>query len=200
MGRFGIEVAGWLISHEHGWVVGKRSRNGDALLLPTGEFAGQTLGKCTQANHLQAGLRTCTPGASWQPATVAQFQRQQHIFDRCQRRHQLIELEDDADVLPAPASQGVLAVRRSSSPPKRMRPLLGPVDACQQVQQGGFPAARWPINHKQAQSGHAEGDIIEDNDVLRVCGDSARQMFHLDQRLLCRGMRRKRMRGRVLHL
>ncbi len=31
--RFGIEIAGWLIGNQQGWIVGKRAGDGSALLL-----------------------------------------------------------------------------------------------------------------------------------------------------------------------
>ena len=45
--RFGclsVEIAGWFIGGEDGWVGGEGARNRDTLLLSTGKFGGEFIG------------------------------------------------------------------------------------------------------------------------------------------------------------
>ena len=43
VGRVGIQVASRFVGNDDRGVVGDGSSNGDTLLFPTGEFAGQTM-------------------------------------------------------------------------------------------------------------------------------------------------------------
>src|SRR5215469_16723548 len=52
----GVEVAGGLVGDEHGGVIGQGAGDGDPLLLPAGELAGQPVAKRAGAHKLQALL------------------------------------------------------------------------------------------------------------------------------------------------
>ena len=131
-----VQVAGRLIGN-HDWrIVRQRPRNRDALLLPSGKFAGQTLGKGTQARRFQAHLRALTPGSAGEPAPFAQFQRQQDILYRGEGGDQLEELENNPHVLSAPARQSVLTSGVQFLGTEDHAPAAWAVDAGQHVEQG----------------------------------------------------------------
>src|SRR5437764_142716 len=63
VGRVRIQVASRLVGNDDRGVVGDGTSNSDALLFPTGEFAGQTMSQVLDARQFQAGHGTFTPRA-----------------------------------------------------------------------------------------------------------------------------------------
>ena len=111
---------------------------GDALLLAAGEAVGEGLGAIQQAHGLQQRLGAL---ADLGRAGPVQLQRQHHVLPHGERRDQVEELEDEADV--AAAKEGALAVvqRRQLLPAQPQPAAVGPVDAAEQVEQGALAAA-----------------------------------------------------------
>src|SRR3546814_14737217 len=75
----------------------------DALLLATGQFVWLVFGAIVETDDLQCGLRVLLALAGIE---LGQQQRQFDIGLRAEHRHQVVELEDEADVACAPAGEG----------------------------------------------------------------------------------------------
>jgi len=74
------------------------------------------------------------PLVAFQSTASAQFQGQQHVFQCRQGRHKLEELEDNTDMLPAPARQGVFAHLAQLLASKNDTPAIRSIDAGQHVE------------------------------------------------------------------
>ena len=84
----------------------QRARDRDALSLAAGQFVGLVLGAVGDADQGQRGQRI---GFALRGGQMGQQQRQLHIALRAQHRHQVVELEHEADMVGAPARQGAAA-------------------------------------------------------------------------------------------
>ena len=133
-----------------------------------------------QADRLQAVKRARAPLAARQPAAAAQFQREQDVLQRGQRRDELEELEDDAHVASAPARERVLAAPAQLLPGEDDLPARRAVDAGQQVEQRRLAAAGGAVDGEEALRWDAEGEVVEDDGPLRARGDDARKALDLD--------------------
>ena len=120
------------------------------------ERAGQALAKRPRRQPSRHSLRARASQARVQPATAAQFQRQQHVFQRRQRRHQLEELEDDADMSAPPACQRVLALLAQLPPAKTMRPLVGRSMPVSRLSNVDLPLPDGPLMAKRLCAGTAK--------------------------------------------
>ena len=49
----GVEVAGWLVSQNHGWIIGERARNRYALLFATGKMPARAPPLITKIDSFQ---------------------------------------------------------------------------------------------------------------------------------------------------
>ena len=136
--RLGIEVAGRLVGEQQRRIVGERPRNGDALLLSAGKLGRAVLHAVAQAEQVEQFFRA--------PLRVAhgfacELHRQQDVFQRRQRRDQVEELEDEADLLVANFGELVFAHARDVDAVDldfAMRRAVQPAD---QTEQGAFAAA-----------------------------------------------------------
>src|SRR6266700_5537799 len=135
------------------------------------------MGIVTQANYAQTVQHTFSPSAAWQSSATTQFQGQQHIFERGQGGNQLEKLENDPDVLPAPARQCILTPGPQFFSGKDHAPARGPVNTSKQVQQRGFAAARRAIDGKKTLRRNYERQIIENHRFLYPSRDDTRKML-----------------------
>src|SRR5512139_1146099 len=56
-----VEVSGWLIGNQDGWVSDNGAGNGDALLLPSGELTGIMIHSTGKIDDLECQLHVRTP-------------------------------------------------------------------------------------------------------------------------------------------
>ena len=112
---------------------------------------------------------------------AAQFEREQDVLLRGERRQELEELEDDADMLATPSCELVLAHLAHLAPREDDAPARGPVDASEQVEQCRFAAAGWAVDGEERLRRNGEGEIVQNGDGLCARGDDARDMLNFDQ-------------------
>ena len=97
-----VEVAGGLIAHEQLRVGDQRARDRDALLLAAGELPRLVLGAVREPHDLQrhGGVLAALRGRE-----LGEQQRQLDVALGGEHRHQVVELEHEADVVRAPAGE-----------------------------------------------------------------------------------------------
>ena len=112
----GVEVAGGLVAEQQIGVGDDGAGDGDALLLAAGELAGEVVEAVAEADELERGGGVFDALALLE---VGELQRQFDVFEGGQHRDQVERLEDEADVVVAPAGDG--AVGELAAGPRRGR-------------------------------------------------------------------------------
>ena len=102
LGGLAVEVAGRLVADQQRRVGDDRAGDRDALLLAAGQLAGLVRGAIGQAHQLQRDRGILAPLRGRQ---AGQQQRQLDVALRRQHRHQVVELEHEADGRGAPFRQ-----------------------------------------------------------------------------------------------
>jgi hypothetical protein len=90
----GIEVAGRLVGEEHRRRSHKRAGKCDSLLFPSGELPWVV----ALARRKTDAVERCQ-GAGAGILATGKLQRQHHVLERRERRHQMKRLEDKPDAL-----------------------------------------------------------------------------------------------------
>ena len=120
--RRAVEVAGRLVGQQDRRVVRERPRDRHALLLAARELRRVVMAAVRQARPRRAAPRARAPRAGH----ARDLHRHQHVLERRQRRDQVKELEDEADLLAAQPRERVLAERRDvDAVDRRCVPLVG---------------------------------------------------------------------------
>ena len=97
----GVEIAGGFIGYDQRRVIGQGAGDGGALLLPTRHGPRQLTGLAGQVDlfeQMQSALAAGRPGIQ-----AVEFHRQDQVLQQRQGGQELEELEDDAEMAPAPA-------------------------------------------------------------------------------------------------
>ena len=102
---------------------------------------------------------------------TGELQRQLDIFQRGQHRDQIELLEDEADVLVAPAGDLAVAERAQVLAEDADLAAGGPVHGGDQVQQRGFARARRPHERDELALVDLEVDVVERDDVELVADE-----------------------------
>ncbi len=97
-----IQRAGRLVGQHDGAAVHQRTRNGNALLLAAGQLAGPVRGALPQSQRFQQNART---GGARIGIHAGIDRRQRHILRGAQVLHQVVALEDEAEMLAAQVRQ-----------------------------------------------------------------------------------------------
>ncbi|KAG1174428.1 hypothetical protein G6F35_016658 [Rhizopus arrhizus] len=105
-GGLAVEVAGGFVADQEGGVGDDRAGNRHALLLAAGQFIRAVAAAVGQADQGQRDLRIAL---ALRGVEVGQQQRQLDVLLRGQHRHQVVELEHEADVVAAPGRQQAAA-------------------------------------------------------------------------------------------
>ena len=154
-----VEVARRLVGDEQGRVVGQRTGDRDALLLPTGGARRQLACLIGHAHALeQAHGPLVSLARRPQPAEV---HRQHHVLDHGQRRQQLEELEDDADRPAAPDGGPALGQEAQVLAGNGHHPGRRAVDAGDHVHERRLAAARPTDDADELAGVDLEIDAIE---------------------------------------
>ena len=138
--RVGVEGAGGLVGEDQRRVVDQRSRDGDPLLLASGEPVGEAPRAVGEPDALEQGAR---PRAAGRVVTAGELERQQQVLLHGEEGDQVEELEDEPDAPPPEERAVALAERRDVGAVHHHRARGRQVDAADQVEERGLsrPAA-----------------------------------------------------------
>ncbi|KAG1081628.1 hypothetical protein G6F40_015417 [Rhizopus arrhizus] len=134
-GGLAVEVAGGFVADQEGGVGDDRAGNRHALLLAAGQFIRAVAAAVGQADQGQRDLRIAL---ALRGVEVGQQQRQLDVLLRGQHRHQVVELEHEADVVAAPGRQLAAAHLVDALAFDADLAAAGVVQAADQVEQGGL--------------------------------------------------------------
>jgi hypothetical protein len=124
-----VQVAGGLVGQDDRWRVDQRSRDGDSLLLPTGELVGPVAGPVGHAHRVQQHL-----GGLVQAALARVDERKLDVVLRGGPGQEVEALEHEADGPAADRRQLVVGHAGHVGSAEEVAPRGGVVEAAQQVQ------------------------------------------------------------------
>ena len=137
-GRDFIEIAGGLIGQQQRRFMDQGARQRHALLFTPGEHIHGRMQPIAQA-HALAASRGCAPRL--RRAHAVQRQHQAHVLLHIQRGQQIEELVDEAD-LAAPEQRALRLAQGAQVLSVKDHPSgVGPIDAADEIEQGGFAGA-----------------------------------------------------------
>ncbi len=197
VGGLAVEVAGGLVADQQLRVGHDRARDRHALLLAAGELARLVLGAVGQADHVERDADVLAP------LRLAQFRQQQRQFDVAfggEHRHQVVELEHEADIARAPFRQlpGRELVDAAAADQDLARGGL--VEAADQVQQRGLAGARGPHQRHEVALGDVEREPLQHRHLLLAALVDLAHVAHLHHCLAHRSPRwPSGLDGMVLH-
>jgi hypothetical protein len=171
LGRAAVEVARGLVGHEDRRVADDGARDRHTLLLAPGKLGRVVRQAIREPDHRQRRRRPLPPLGRRQGR---EQQRQLHVLERRQHRHQVVELEDEADVPRPPRrklgfrERGDVRAGHLQRPPRRL------VDAGDEVEQGGLAGARRAHQRDEVARGDLEIDVLEHGHDLRAAPVSLR--------------------------
>src|SRR5207253_569500 len=175
-----VEVARRLVSEDQQRVVHQRPHDRDALLLAAGAAIGKALGPIREPDQFQevaGSARAVLPRAG------VEFERQPEVFLDGQRRDQVEELEDEADVTPAEERALPLGECRHRRAVDDHLARRGHVDPAEQVEEGRLARPAAPEQDREL-AWPDDGVDVPENDVLHVTLPvDLRETPHLDERL-----------------
>jgi hypothetical protein len=168
LGGGGVEVAGGLVADDEGRVVGEGTGDGSALLLTAAKGTGELVSLIGDAHHVEEvhSALLCFSRSRHSGVSAGEVDGEDNVLEDGEGGEELEELEDDADVGAAPASEFVLAhvVDRLTSDEDLAAGRA--VDAGDQVKQSGFPGAGGTDDADELALVDVERDLLEDGDVL----------------------------------
>ena len=143
--RLGVEIPGGLVREQETGAVDQRARNGDALLLSTGELARVMRRPLRKAHRVERRQSTVAAFASRQPLGVVE-KRQLDVLDRGCSREQVEALEHEPDLLVPDA--GLLVGRELGNVFSREKVLAvrGTVQTTEDMHQSGLARSGRPYD------------------------------------------------------
>ena len=180
VGRGAVEVAGRLVAQQQLGVGHDRARDRDALLLPARHLARIVLHAVGEIDHLERGLDVLAPLLAVEPG---QQQRQLDVLRRGQHRHQIVELEDEADIGGAKARELALRQPVDALPGDMDLAARRPVDAAEQIEQRRLARARRPHHGDEVAARDGEVEVVEDRDRLLALDEALAQAGEANHRV-----------------
>ncbi len=151
-----VEVAGRLVGDDDRGVGDEGARDGHALLLAAGELVGVVLHAVREAHERERHLDPLAPFAARERG---EQERQLHVLERVQHRHQVVELEHEADVGGSPVREFRFRELGDVLAAHQQLPCIRLVDARDQVEECRFSRSRRAHERDEVALGNAEGDV-----------------------------------------
>ena len=163
--RLAIEVAGRLVAEQQRRIGDDRARDADALLLAARELPRVVLARDRPRPTTVSAIATRLRRSAF--AELRQQQRQLDVALGGQHRQQVVELEDEADVLRAPAPTARRPTSLSMrSPPTSIAPSRRRVEPADQVEQRRLARAGRAHQREEIALRNVEVDALEHVDAL----------------------------------
>src|SRR5229473_1923983 len=174
-----VQRPGRLIGKDRGGVSHDRPRDRDALLFAAAELPGECSRLVRKPDRRQGFVRL---GSRPPGAFAAHVQRQANIFNRGQRRKQVIRLEDKSD-MPPPQLGQLLGPRPARSPTEDADGALRRrQDASEHGQQRGLAAAGRTHEQRQFSASERQIDAPEGFHPPRALAEDSHDIHGLDHR------------------
>ena len=154
-----------LVRHQKLRVAHDGPGHGHPLLLASRELARIVLHAVREVHPLHGRFDLLPPLPA---AQGSQQQGQFHVLEGGEDRDQVVVLEDEAHVGGPPARQFVIIEPVQGEPADLQVPTRGPVDAGDEVQEGGLAAAAGSHEGVVAPGGDVQVDALEHRDFQRL--------------------------------
>src|SRR5580765_3404785 len=177
--RLAVEVAGRLVGDDPLRIGDERARDRHALLLATGELGGEVLRAVGETDQAQRSGHVL---ASLAAGERSQGERELHVLERGQHRHQVVELEYEADRGGAPVGEVGLRQPGDVDAVDEDRARIGFVDAGEQVEKRRLARARRPHQAEEVAALHVERKIVQHRHDLSAAPVRLGDAAHLDER------------------
>ena len=153
-----VEGSRRFVSKDHRRRTGNRAGDCDTLLLAAAHVPWIAAQLVREADRLQCRLRV---GHRLRIAHAANVEREAHILERCQRREQVVGLEDEADVTATDIGQflGVEVVNDLAFDPHAARGWRQ--NTAEDREQRGLAAAGWSHQQSQLSGPQRQADALE---------------------------------------
>ena len=133
-----VQRTGGLIAEQELGVLGQRPGNGDALLLAARKLGREVVEPLAQTHAFQRGGGV--------QRITADLAGQLHIFQCSQILHQIVELEHEANIIPAVGGELFFGKMAHILPVQPDMALIAGVHAAQNIQQSGLACTRGTHN------------------------------------------------------
>jgi hypothetical protein len=133
-----VQIAGGLVRQEQRWSGCEGSRQGDSLLLASGQLRWEVMRAIRQADLIEERVSSTT-----RIGCAGEVEREHHVFAGCEIREELKALEHEADLVAAHESQAILIHRLEGLAVDAHATLGWAIQAGDQAEEGGLPAPRW---------------------------------------------------------
>src|SRR6266850_1590206 len=180
VGGLAIQIPGRLVADEQLWVGHQRARDRDTLFLTSGQFPWLVLGTIGKPHDLQGNRDILL---ALRRGELGQQQRQFDIALRAQHRHQVVELEHEADVVRAPVCElaaGKL-VNAAAADADLARARL--IETADQIEQRGLARAGRTHQRDEVALGNIQSESVQDLDFLLAALVNLADAADLDHRL-----------------
>src|SRR5262249_47677329 len=163
--RVAVEIGRGLVGEHELGLFHQRPSDGYPLLLAAAQLVGAVLALIDQADgfeHRQSALA---------PLGRRHAQEQQRIFDVLvsrQHREKIEVLKDEGDVARAEIRDHLVGKRADVLPAHLYAPRGRRIDAADQVEKGGFAAARRPDDHGEALARYFHAHAIDRGDLQSI--------------------------------
>ncbi len=164
-GVVAVEIAGGFVADQEGRVGDDRAGDRHALLLAAGQLAGAVVGAIGQAHQGQCdfGIALALGGIE-----VGKQQRQFDILLRVEHRHQVVELEHEADMVAAPGRQLAAAEAVDALALDLDLAAGGAVETADEVEQGGLAGTGGTHEGNEVAALDLQVDAVQDLHLLRA--------------------------------
>ena len=158
-----VEIAGWLVADEEGWIGDEGASDADALLLSAGKLARLVPRPVGQPHDLERRLHMGAAIGSTEPG---EQQRQLDIAFGREHRHQIVELKYESHMARPP--MGELAVRQlvDALTADRNLALVRPVEPADEIQERGLAGAGRTHERQELAGRHLEIEAMQYLDAL----------------------------------
>jgi hypothetical protein len=160
-GGIGIEVAGRLVGEKDPGPVNEGPGQGDPLLFAPGKLERVVIEPVAEADLAQKFL-----GFLLAAAFATELERDQHVFDRGERRDELEALEDEADEPVSQCGPRVLAERFESLSIELHRAARRVIEPGTQPQQRCLSAARRPDDSERVAVLQCQRDVAQHRQLV----------------------------------
>mmetsp|Transcript_67299 Transcript_67299/g.186139 ORF Transcript_67299/g.186139 Transcript_67299/m.186139 type:complete len:242 (-) Transcript_67299:1016-1741(-) len=178
LGGLAVQVTGGLVADQQHRVADDGPRDGHPLLLAAGQLGRLVRRTVGQAHQLQRDGRALPALAGRQ---LGQQQRQLDILLRRQRRHQVVELEHEADLGRPPFGQGRTRELVDALTAHGDGTAAGRVQPTHQIEQRGLARARGPHQRQELALLHVQVDVVQHLHRLLAPGVDLGQVADFDQ-------------------
>ncbi len=148
-----VQRTGRLVAEDHLGVLCQCAGDGNALLLAARKLGREVIHAVGKPQFCQHFLRRKAPAAD--------FRRQLHILPRRQVLHQIIELENESDIVPAVLGERPPAETGDLPPVQPDVTGCGGIHAAQNVQKGGLARAAVPHDDAQLALLHGKAHVVQ---------------------------------------